>query len=56
MIKYALALLAITLTLANVATRFVPNEVRRISRVLSWLLAAYVAIMILLGIIANVSH
>ncbi len=56
MIKYALALLAVTLTLANIASRFVPNEVRRISRVLSWLLAAYVAAMLILGVIANVSH
>lgn len=56
MIKYALALLAITLTLANIASRFVPNEVRRISRVLSWLLAAYVGVMLILGVIANISH
>ncbi len=56
MIKYALALLAITLTLANIASRFVPNEVRRISRILSWLLAAYVVAMLSLGLIANLSN
>ena len=56
MLKYALALLAITLTLANIASRFVPGEVRRISRILSWLLAAYVAGVMLLGLIAVVGN
>lgn len=56
MIKYALILLGITLTLANVASRFVPQEVRRISKALSWLLAAYVAGVMLLGLIANLQN
>lgn len=53
MLKYALALLAITLTLANIASRFVPGEVKRISRILSWMLGAYVAGILLLGLIAQ---
>ncbi len=56
MLKYAIILLGITITLANVASRFVPGEVRRVSRILSWLLAAYVAGVILLGVIANISN
>ena len=34
MLKYAIILLAVTITLANIASRFVPGEVRRISRIL----------------------
>ncbi len=56
MLKYALILLGITITLANIASRFVPGEVRRISRILSWLLAAYVGVMLLLGAIATFSN
>lgn len=56
MLKYAIALLGITLTLANIASRFVPNEVKRISKVLSWILAAYVAGVLLLGLVANLQN
>ena len=56
MLKYALALLAITLTVANIASRFVPNEVKRVSRVLSWVLMAYVAAVLLLGLVANLQN
>lgn len=56
MVKYALILLAITLTLANIASRFVPQEVKRISKALSWLLAAYVAGVMLLGLVANLQN
>ena len=56
MLKYAIILLGISLTLANIASRFVPGEVRRISRIVSWLLAAYVAGVILLGMIATISN
>ena len=55
MLKFAIVLLGITLTLANIASRFVPGEVKRISRILSWMLAAYVAAMLLLGAIASYS-
>jgi len=53
MLKYALILLAITLALANIASRFIPAQVRRISRILSWLLLAYVIFVMALGVIAN---
>ena len=56
MLKYAIMLLGVTITLANIASRFVPGEVRRISRILSWLLGAYVAGVVLLGLIANFSN
>ena len=56
MLKYAIALLAISLTLANIASRFVPQEVKRISRVVSWLLGAYVAGVLLLGLVANLQN
>ncbi len=56
MLKYALILLGITITLSNIASRFVPGEVRRISRILSWVLAAYVGVMLLLGVIATFSN
>ena len=56
MLKYAIMLLGVTITLANIATRFVPGEVRRISKILSWMLGAYVAGVIFLGLVANVSN
>lgn len=56
MLKYAIILLGVTITLANIASRFVPGEVRRISRILSYLLAAYVAAVMALGLIATISN
>lgn len=53
MLKAAIVLLCVTLAIANMASRFIPQEMRRAARILSWLLAAYVVFMLTLGIIAS---
>ena len=53
MLKLAIVALCLTLAVTRFAARFMPAEMRRAAQVLTWLLAAYVAIMLLLGIIAT---
>ena len=53
MLKAAIVLLCVTLAIANIASRFIPQEMRRAARILSWLLAAYVVVMLTLGVIAS---
>ena len=53
MVKLAIVLLCLTLFVANLASRFIPQEVRKAARIMSWLLAGYVAIMLTLGVIAT---
>ncbi len=53
MVKVAIVLLCLTLFVANLASRFIPQEVRKAARIMSWLLAGYVAIMLTLGVIAT---
>lgn len=52
MVKLAILLLGITLTVSRFAGRWMPAEVKKAARIMSWLLAAYVVIMLVLGVIA----
>ncbi|MBM3608613.1 MAG: hypothetical protein FJX29_09210 [Alphaproteobacteria bacterium] len=53
MLKTAIVLLCVSLAVANFASRFIPAEMKRAARILSWVLAAYVAFMLLLGVIST---
>ena len=55
MVKLAILLLALTIAVSTIGARFLPKEVKRAAQILSYLLAAYVVIMVGLGIIAYVS-
>ena len=52
MVKIAILLLGITITVSKLGARWMPAELRQAARILSWLLAAYVVIMLGLGIVA----
>ncbi len=52
MVKIAILLLATTLTVSRFAGRWMPEEAKKAARILSWLLAAYVVVMLFLGILA----
>ena len=52
MLKLAILLLAVTLTVSKIATRWMPEEVRKAARIMSWLLGAYVVVMVGLGVLA----
>jgi hypothetical protein len=52
MVKIAILLLGITITVSKLGARWMPAEFRQAARILSWLLAAYVVIMLGLGIVA----
>ncbi len=52
MVKLAILALALTITLSKFGVRFMPAEFKKALDILSWLLAAYVVIMVALGIVA----
>lgn len=52
MVKIAILLLGLTITVSRIGARWMPAEFRQAARILSWLLAAYVVIMVGLGVIA----
>lgn len=55
MVKLAILLLALTIAVSTVGARFLPKEVKRAAQILSYLLAAYVVVMVGLGLIAYFS-
>lgn len=52
MVKIAILLLALTMTVTKFANRWLPEEAKKAARILTWLLGAYVVIMLGLGVIA----
>lgn len=52
MVKIAILLLAITLSVSRFAGRWMPEEAKKAARILSWLLATYVVVMVSLGVLA----
>ncbi|MGE3643562.1 MAG: hypothetical protein AB7F96_06885 [Beijerinckiaceae bacterium] len=52
MVKIAIVLLGVTLAVSKFAGRWMPAEVKQAARIMSWLLAAYVAVMLALGVVA----
>lgn len=52
MVKLAILLLAITMTISKFGGRWMPAEFKQAARILSWLLGAYVVVMLVLGIAA----
>lgn len=53
MLKLAIVTLCLLLAVTRFAARFMPAEMRRAAQILTWLLSAYVVIMLLLGVIAT---
>jgi hypothetical protein len=52
MVKLAILLLALTITISKFGARFMPAEFKKAMDILSWLLGAYVVVMLILGIVA----
>ncbi len=54
MVKLAILLLAVTMTISKFGGRWMPAEFKKAANILSWLLGAYVVIMLGLGILAYI--
>ena len=52
MVKIAILLLALTMSVTKFANRWMPEEAKKAARVITWLLAAYVLVSLGLGVIA----
>lgn len=55
MVKLAILATAMCFVVARIPSRWIPAELRRASQILGWLLMAYVAVMLSLGVVAWLS-
>ena len=54
MVKFAILLLALTMAISKFGARWMPGEFKKAATILSWMLGAYIVIILVMSIVAYI--